>query len=594
VTDRTVNVRLNVDNSGARRTVTQSEQDYRRLGQAATAAGAQQQEAFQRAATVSQRAMERTAAVAQASGRATQESVRATSTSMGRLAAAAEEIPGTFSSASAVSQRAMQGIASSATAAASAVVTAETRMTEATAAAASGAQTSLAQRLVAGQALIAQQATLSAATASSATAQTSAMARAAAGAQSTATGMTRLAVTTQAVPEAFISTAAAVARATASMATSATSASAAVVAAEGRMSAATAAAATGTQLSLASRLALGEALIAQQTGLAAATAAHTSALGRLTTAATGAEKSYRGVRTGGLLMLAMFAAASVTAARFEKAMSAVRSVAIDANASLATQTQQFEALRTAALDAGRDTVFSASQAAEAETELARAGVSVADIIGGGLKGALSLAAAGQLSLAEAAVVSAQAMNTFSLKGKDVTHIADVLAAGANKSAADVHGLGEALRMGGLLAHQTGLSLEDTVGTLSAFADHALIGSDAGTSLKTMLQRLTPQSTEAANMMDQLNFSAYDAQGNFVGLTELARRLQSSFSNLTPEARNSAMGVIFGSDAVRAATILYEQGAAGIDHYRKQVDDNGAAARMAAIQMDNLAGDLQYL
>jgi TP901 family phage tail tape measure protein len=54
-----------------------------------------------------------------------------------------------------------------------------------------------------------------------------------------------------------------------------------------------------------------------------------------------------------------------------------------------------------------------------------------------------------------------------------------------------------LRMGGLLANQTGLSLEDTVGTLSAFADHALIGSDAGTSLKVMLQRLTPQSKEAA-------------------------------------------------------------------------------------------------
>jgi hypothetical protein len=109
------------------------------------------------------------------------------------------------------------------------------------------------------------------------------------------------------------------------------------------------------------------------------------------------------------------------------------------------------------------------------------------------RAALALAASGQLDLAESATVAAQTMNTFGLAGKDVTHIADVLSASANKSAADVHGLGMSLRMGGLLAKQTGLSLEDTVGTLSAFADHALIGSDAGTSLKTMLQRLVPQS-----------------------------------------------------------------------------------------------------
>ncbi|WP_411078501.1 phage tail tape measure protein, partial [Streptomyces sp. cmx-10-25] len=197
-------------------------------------------------------------------------------------------------------------------------------------------------------------------------------------------------------------------------------------------------------------------------------------------------------------------------------------------------------------------------------------------------------------LTEAAVVSAQAMNTFGLKGKDVTHIADLLAAGANKSAADVHGLAESLRMGGLLAHQTGLSIEDTVGTLAAFADHALIGSDAGTSLKVMLQRLVPQSKEAAEMMAEIGFSAYDSKGEFVGLTELAGRMKTSFSQLTPEARNAAMATIFGADAVRSATIMYELGADGIGKYVNAVNDQGAAGRMAAVQTDNLIGDLERL
>lgn len=289
----------------------------------------------------------------------------------------------------------------------------------------------------------------------------------------------------------------------------------------------------------------------------------------------------------GTAMLAGFAVAAASAAKFDKALSNVRAVTGASTADMAK-------LRAAALEAGKTTSFTATEAANAEAELARAGVKVADITGGALKGSLALAASGQVDLTEAATLSAQAMNTFGLAGKDVTHIADLLAAGANKSAADVHGLGMSLRMGGLLAHQTGLSIEDTVGTLAAFADHALIGSDAGTSLKVMLQRLVPQSKEAKQMMDQIGFSAYDSTGKFVGLEELAGRMKTSFSKLTPEARNAAMATIFGADAVRSATIMYELGAEGIGKYVKSVNDQGAAGRMAAVQTDNLIGDLERL
>ncbi|MCX5601630.1 phage tail tape measure protein [Streptomyces phaeochromogenes] len=289
----------------------------------------------------------------------------------------------------------------------------------------------------------------------------------------------------------------------------------------------------------------------------------------------------------GTAMVAGFALAAASAAKFDKELSNVRAVT-------GASAKDMAKLRAAALEAGKTTSFTATEAARAEAELARAGISTANIIGGALKGSLALAAAGQVDLTEAAVVSAQAMNTFGLEGKDVTHIADLLAAGANKSAADVHGLSMSLRMGGLLAHQTGLSIEDTVGTLAAFADHALIGSDAGTSLKVMLQRLVPQSNEARAAMDKIGFSAYDSQGKFVGLSELAGRMKTSFGKLTPEARNAAMATIFGADAVRSATILYELGSKGIDRYVKSVNDHGAAGRVASIQTDNLIGDLERL
>jgi TP901 family phage tail tape measure protein len=272
---------------------------------------------------------------------------------------------------------------------------------------------------------------------------------------------------------------------------------------------------------------------------------------------------------------------------FDKAMSGVGAVA---NASAG----DLGRLREAALQAGADTAFSASQAATAEAELAKAGVSTADILGGALKGSLDLAAAGQLDLGEAATISAQAMNIWKLRGSDVAHIADVLAAGANKSAADVGQLGDAMRQGGLVAAQMGVGMEDTVAVLSAFADNALIGSDAGTSLKTMLQKLMAPSKEAAAAMADIGLHAFDASGQFVGMENFAGQLQDRLGNLTQEQRSSALATIFGSDAIRAANVLYDIGAGGVADYSKAVNDQGAAARMASTQMDNLAGDLEAL
>ncbi|WP_226962928.1 phage tail tape measure protein [Streptomyces sp. C8S0] len=226
--------------------------------------------------------------------------------------------------------------------------------------------------------------------------------------------------------------------------------------------------------------------------------------------------------------------------------------------------------------------------------MAKAGIKVADITGGALKGALNLAAAAQIDLSEAAEISATTMTVFGLKGKDVGHIADVLAAAANKSATDVHQLGLSFKMTAQVAAMTGLTLEDTTGAMALFASEGLKGSDAGTSFKVMLQRLTPQSKEAQATMDRLGFSAYDANGNFVGLEEVAQRMKTAFSGLTPEARNAAMGVIFGSDAVRAAGILYKHGAEGVRTYTDAVDDQGYAAAVAQTKMNHLLGDLQLL
>ena len=274
-------------------------------------------------------------------------------------------------------------------------------------------------------------------------------------------------------------------------------------------------------------------------------------------------------------------------AEFDKAMSEV-------NAVTQTTASNQHKLRAAALEAGAATVYSATEAADAETSLAKAGVQTADIIGGALTGALALAAAGQVAVGDAADTAATAMTQFNLTGSKVPHIADLLAAGAGKAQGGVDDLSLALKQSGLVASQFGLSVEDTVGALSAFASAGLIGSDAGTSFKQALLSLANPSQQARDAMKQWNIEAYDAQGNFVGLTSLAGQLQTGFAGATQAQRDQALATIFGTDAIRVANVLYKEGSAGIADWTAKVNDSGYAARQAAALQDNLAGDVEKL
>ena len=279
------------------------------------------------------------------------------------------------------------------------------------------------------------------------------------------------------------------------------------------------------------------------------------------------------VTVAGLAIAAGVGFAVSRFADFDAAMSA-------AAAATRASARDLGLLRDAAMQAGADTQYSASEAAQAITELGKAGVSTADILGGGLSGALDLASAGQLDVAKSAELAATAMTQFKLSGDQLPHVADLLAAGAGKAQGSVEDMGMALKQSGLVAKQTGLSIEETTGGLAAFASAGLIGSDAGTSFKSMLQRLTPQSKEAAALMEELGISAYDAQGNFIGLERFAGNLRESMQGLSVESRNSAMATIFGSDAVRAAAVLYDNGADGVRKWVSAVDDAGFAQETA--------------
>jgi TP901 family phage tail tape measure protein len=344
--------------------------------------------------------------------------------------------------------------------------------------------------------------------------------------------------------------------------------------------------------------------------------------------------------------------AAKSAMDFESQMSGVKSVM--APDEVRKYSKELENL---AIVQGSKTAFSATQAAQAEEELVKAGVSVKDIIHGGLSGALNLATAGSLDLKDAAEIASTALNAFKKDGLSVAQAADILAGAANASATDVGEMKFALSMSSAVAAGVGLTFKDTATALAVFAQNGLKGSDAGTSLKTMLMRLEPQTDKAAAQFEKLGLMTFDASkaaevlsshgvkplsknqgdlikqltelstkmsgakegskaqqkafkdltegsgamhsafydnnGDLKDMSQIAQLLKGHMKNLTNEQRQNALGVMFGSDAVRGATVLYREGAKGVDAMATSMG-KVSAADVARQKLNNMKGTLEQL
>lgn len=290
---------------------------------------------------------------------------------------------------------------------------------------------------------------------------------------------------------------------------------------------------------------------------------------------------------GGLVALGVGEAIKA-AAEFDHQMSVVQANIDDKSA------PSMKRLADAALLAGHSTMFSATQAAEAENELAKAGISSADIVGGALTAALSLASAGQLNLADAAEYTASTMVQFNLHAKDTGHIADVLAAAADKSLGGVSDIAEALKYAGVTASQFHISLNETVGVLAEFASNGLLGSMAGTGVREMLVRLVKPTSDAKAAIKDLGLEFFDSHGKFLGLANMAGQLHDKLANLTDQQRQQTLVTLFGQRAMAEGNILYRDGAAGVEKWTSAVNDQGFAALQASTKMNNLQGDLTKL
>lgn len=285
--------------------------------------------------------------------------------------------------------------------------------------------------------------------------------------------------------------------------------------------------------------------------------------------------------------------AANTAIQFEKQISAIGAV------SGATK-DDLELLRKKALELGSNTAFSASEAAMAMEELAKAGIATKDILNGAADAAVALAAAGGIDLAEAAEIAANAMGQFNLEAKHLGEVVDIIAGAANSSAISVTDFNESMKQAGAVANLAGLSFEDLAVAIALMGRNGIKGSDAGTSLKTMLSNLQPSTKKQADEFKRLGIITsdgsnrfYDAAGNIKNLADISGILADATKNMTAQQKQATLEILFGSDAIRAAAILTKNGAAGFNEMNAAINKT-KAADVAAARLDNVAGSIEQL
>ncbi|MCB0070691.1 MAG: phage tail tape measure protein [Caldilineaceae bacterium] len=171
---------------------------------------------------------------------------------------------------------------------------------------------------------------------------------------------------------------------------------------------------------------------------------------------------------------------------------------------------------------------STQEAADAVEMLVQNGLSLDDVLGGAARSTVLLANATGADFSRAADIATDAMAVFGLGAEDMQGAVDSIAAVTVNSKFDINDYALALAQGGAAAQIAGLSMEEFNTAVVAMSSFFNSGSDAGTSFKTMMQRLVPQTDEAADAMRSLGLNFTNADGSMKSMAEIAGELNRVF------------------------------------------------------------------
>jgi len=309
----------------------------------------------------------------------------------------------------------------------------------------------------------------------------------------------------------------------------------------------------------------------------------------------GSSASSAGSKIGGLIataggMLGITVGighATTTFMEFEKQMSNVQAIS-------EASKDELKLMSDKAMEMGRVLPASASEASKAMANLASAGFKTDEVLSA-IEGTLYLAASAQTDMATAADITTSSLRGFGLEAAQAGHVADVLAKTAADTNAGIIDIGEAMKYVAPVAKSAGQSLEGMSAAIGIMANSGIKGSQAGTTLRGAIIRLTDPSKEARGAMESIGLTAFDSAGNMKSLTTIVGELKNNTKNLTQEQRNQAISQIFGTEALSGMLALVDAGAEQLDTLTNSFkNSDGAAKKMAETQTNNMYGALEQV
>lgn len=276
-----------------------------------------------------------------------------------------------------------------------------------------------------------------------------------------------------------------------------------------------------------------------------------------------------------------------TFANFEQEMARVRAIS-------GATAEEYKLLEDSARALGRDTVFSATEAAEGMKYLAMAGWKTNQIVTA-MPGMLNLAAAGAIDLGETADIVSDTMTGFGLSAERAMHVADVFAETVTSTNTDVHMMGETMKYVAPVAKQFGATMEQTAAMTGLMAQAGVKATQAGTSLRSGMLRLADPRARAEMQLEKLGLTFTDLSGDMKDVQQIIREVSAAFIDLGESERLAAAQRIFGVEAATGWLALLDQGPDALDAMVAQLQSSdGASQAMADIMNDTLLGNLKLM
>ena len=272
---------------------------------------------------------------------------------------------------------------------------------------------------------------------------------------------------------------------------------------------------------------------------------------------------------------------------FEAGMSEVQAIS-------GASGKDLERLSNKAKEMGATTKFSATESATALKYMAMAGWKTNQMVSG-LAGVMNLAAASGEDLGTVSDIVTDSMTAFGLKANQSGHFADVLAKASSSSNTNVGLMGETFKYVAPLAGSMGYSIEDTATAIGLMANAGIKGSQAGTSLRSILTRLVKPPKDAAAALSELGISTTNADGSMKPLRQTMSELREKFSGLTESQKSQYASSIAGQEAMSGLLAIVSASDSDFNKLQKAIDNSsGAAKKQADIMNNNLQGALYEL